>query len=166
MDEIEVARSLVPELRKKADIVIGLVHMGIYPCGDKGSMRLAAEVPGIDFIVDGHTHTRLNSPIFVKNILSGRMVPIVQAWKWGMIVGRIDLQIQDKKVINFKFKPIPINLKIPEHRGDGSVIYHFIGEEIKEDPILAELLRPYEDKATSLLSEVIGHARGNFLLKA
>ena len=165
MDEIKIARSLVPKLRKEADIVIALVHMGIYPFSGKGSKRLAEKVPGIDLIVDGHTHTRLDSPIFVKNLVSGRMVPIVQAWKWGMIVGRVDFEIQDKKVVGFRFKAIPINLKTPGDRSDGYGTYRFIGDEIKEDPGLVALLSPYLDRAVSLLSEVIGHARNDFLIK-
>lgn len=57
-DEVETARDLVPELEQQADIVIALVHLGLYDSEAEGSRSLAAEVPGIDLIIDGHSHTR------------------------------------------------------------------------------------------------------------
>ncbi|NIR14461.1 MAG: bifunctional metallophosphatase/5'-nucleotidase, partial [Desulfobacterales bacterium] len=70
-DEVEVAKQLVPELRKQADIVIALVHMGIYNSPKLGSKRLASEVSGIDLIVDGHSHTKLDAPIVMTDPESG-----------------------------------------------------------------------------------------------
>lgn len=170
-DEVETAKKLVPELRKKADIVIALVHMGIYNSVRKGSKKLGTEVDGIDLIVDGHTHTKLNFPIFVKNP-SGHNTLIVQAWCWGLVVGRMDLWIQNKKIVNFKFESIPINLKVRE-KVDGKKVYYYInskGEkdpkaEIKEEPELVELLKPYVDKVSAILDKVIGKATDDFLYK-
>ncbi|MBW1702038.1 MAG: 5'-nucleotidase C-terminal domain-containing protein [Deltaproteobacteria bacterium] len=164
-DEIEVARKLVPELKKKADLVIALVHMGIYQSFREGSRRLASEVDGIDLIVDGHTHTKLDSPIFVKKFGSDHKTLIVQAWKWGLVVGRVDLWIRNKRVIDYKFEAIPINLKTEEKRPDGSKVYSFIDKEIEEDKGLLYILQPYIDKVASRLSEVIGHAEEIFYYK-
>jgi 5'-nucleotidase/UDP-sugar diphosphatase len=164
-DEVEVAKKLVPMLKKEADVVIALVHMGLYPSCRKGSKRLASEVSGIDLIVDGHTHTRLDFPILIKNAGSDHRTIIVQAWKWGLILGRIDLWIQNKKVTDFKFEAIPVNLKTVEKKKDGSKAYHFIGKEIKEDQKLLRLLQPYLDTVEPHLSEVIGHAEGTFFAK-
>jgi len=161
-DEVEVARRLVPELRKKADVVIALTHMGLYPSAKRGSKRLASEVGGIDLIVDGNTHVKLDSPIFINRLGSDIKTPIVQAWQWGLIVGRVDLRIQDKRIVDLKFKAIPINLKKVEKKADGVRTYHFVGQEIREDEELLKLLQPYVDKVDSLLSEVIGYAGGAF----
>ncbi|MCP4666468.1 MAG: bifunctional metallophosphatase/5'-nucleotidase, partial [Deltaproteobacteria bacterium] len=161
-DEVEVARKLVPELRKKADVVIALTHMGLYPSAERGSKRLASEVDGIDLIVDGNTHARLYSPVFINRLGSAKKTPIVQAWQWGLIVGRVDLWIQDKKIVDLTFKAIPINLKKVVKRPDGARAYHFVGQEIQEDETLLKLLQPYVDKADSLLSEVIGYAEATF----
>lgn len=170
-DEVETAKKLVPELRKKADIVIALVHMGIYDSVRKGSKRLGSEVDGIDLIVDGHTHTKIDFPIFVKNP-SGHNTLIVQAWCWGLVVGKMDLWIQNKKIVNFKFEAVPMNLKVRE-KVDGKSVYYFInskGEkdpsaEIKEDPKLKEILQPYVDKVSAILDKVIGKATDDFLNK-
>ena len=161
-DEIEVARELVPELRRKADLVIGLVHLGIYQSSSKGSKRLAHEVSGIDLIVDGHSHTKLDAPIVVTHPLTGHKTPIVQAWKWGLILGKVDLFVRNKKVIDYRFEAIPVNLKEVERKPDGAQMYHFIGEEIPEDTKLLALLEPYVAKAESVLIKVIGEAEATF----
>ncbi len=161
-DEIEVANALVPELRRKADLVIGLVHMGIYGSSSKGSKRLAHEVSGIDLIVDGHSHTKIDTPIVVTHPLTGHKTPIVQAWKWGLILGKVDLFVQNKRVIDYRFEAIPINLKEVEKKADGAEVDHFIGEEIPEDSKLLELLEPYVAKAESVLFKVIGQAEATF----
>ena len=164
-DEVEVARGLVPELKKKADIVIALTHMGIYPSAGRGSKRLASEVGGIDLIVDGNTHAKLDSPIFINRRGTDMKTPIVHAWQWGLMVGRVDLWIQDKRVVDLRFKAIPINLKKAEKKPGAGRVYNFIGREIKEDEELAKLLQPFVDKVDSLLSEVIGYAGGTFWSK-
>ena len=54
---IETARKLVPELRKKSDLVIALTHLGL-----DEDRRLAAAVPGIDIIVGAHSQSFLQKP--------------------------------------------------------------------------------------------------------
>jgi len=164
-DEIETARNLVPELRRKADVVVALVHMGIYASSERGSRRLASEVPGIDLIVDGHTHTKLDAPIIVPYRGGEHRTPIVQAWKWGLLLGKVDLWIREGRVVDFAFEPIPVNLKGATIKPDGSKAYRFIGEEIQEDGVLARLLQPYVDHVVSALSEVVGYAEGDFFVK-
>jgi 5'-nucleotidase/UDP-sugar diphosphatase len=161
-DEIEVAKILVPELHRQADLVIALVHMGIYDSTEKGSKRLALEVDGIDLIVDGHSHTKLDAPITVTHPMTGHETPIVQAWKWGLVMGRIDLYLQNKRVIDYRYEAIPINLKEMEKKVDGTKVYHFIGEEIPEDRKLSKLLAPYGARVESLLSRDVGYAEEAF----
>ncbi len=63
-DPIEAARSLVPELRAKADVVIALTHMGV-----NEDIRLASKVQGIDVIVGGMSHSELQVPMKVGQTL-------------------------------------------------------------------------------------------------
>lgn len=161
-DEVEAARSLVPILRKEADIVIALTHLGIYKDDSRGSRRLAAQVSGLNLIVDGHTHTRLEQPIVVKNIVSGGDTLIVEAWEYGVVLGRIDLWIRDRQVVNYQMELIPINLKRPEKNPDGTLTYRWVGQKIEEDPDLLGLLQPYVDKVDAFLAEEIGYAEGTF----
>ena len=161
-DEIETARELVPILRKQADIIIALTHLGVYKGYDRGSKRLATQVSGIDLIVDGNTNTKLDAPIIINAPNSDHKTLIVEAWHWGLVLGRIDLWIRDRKVIDFKMELIPINLKRIVKKSDGASDYHFIGKEIKEDEKLLRLLQPYVDKVEAFLSERIGYAETTF----
>jgi 2',3'-cyclic-nucleotide 2'-phosphodiesterase (5'-nucleotidase family) len=91
LDEAATARRMVADLRTRADIVILLSH-----CGDDVDERLAAEVPGIDVIVGGHTHSRLPFGTFVWGSEDLRETGtngtiIVQAFQWGGELGRLDL---------------------------------------------------------------------------
>ena len=164
-DEVEAAKQLVPKLRKQADVVIALAHLGIYNSPELGSKRLATEVSGIDLIVDGHSHTKLDTPIVLTDPESDHKTLIVQAWKWGLILGRVDLFIQEKRVIDYNFEAIPVNLKRVEEKPDGATVYHYIGEEIPEDPELVKLIEPYVAGANSVLSEVIGQAEETFFYR-
>lgn len=155
-DEVATAQALVPQLRRQADVVIALVHMGIDATDDTGSRRLAKMVPGIDLIVDGHSHTYLNEPLVINN------VPIVQAKQWGLYLGKGVMTIENKKVTGFKWELIPINLKEKIKNPDGSSSLKFVGAEIEEDQELLNLLKPYAEKVDGVLSEVIGTAEEFF----
>ena len=58
-DPAEEAKKIVAELEGKADAVIALAHLGLDEASEDTSLKLAEEVPGIDLIVDGHSHTAL-----------------------------------------------------------------------------------------------------------
>ncbi|MCX8057797.1 MAG: 5'-nucleotidase C-terminal domain-containing protein [Spirochaetes bacterium] len=165
-NEVEVAKSLVPELKKQADIVIALVHMGIYndDIEGYGSKWLARNIPGIDVIVDGHTHTYLREPIKINNTF------IVQAADWGRYVGRAVIKIQNMKVIGFEWIPVPINIKGSFKNQDGSTFISYINHKgeadqnafFKQDEGLLKILMPYKDKVKEILAEKIGVSEGEF----
>ncbi len=158
-DEVEVARKMVAELKDKVDVIIALVHMGLWQDDTKGSRRLAAEVEGIDLVIDGHTHTDLKEPVMVKG------TPIVQAWQWGLKVGKCILTINQGKISDFKWESVPINLKRRVKKADGSKTYPLIGKEYKEDEFLLSVLTPYANQVESILSEVIGDSKGTYFNK-
>ncbi len=76
-----------------ADIVIALTHLGIGR--DK---NLAKRSSDIDLIVGGHSHTRLEKPVLIKN-KAGRFVPIVQAHSHGLAVGSLLLDVSETGVV-------------------------------------------------------------------
>ncbi len=164
-DEVAVARKLVPELKKKADIVIALVHMGVYSDPSKGSKRLAAEVPGIALVIDGHTHTKLDKPLWIENKYSGRKVPIVQAKCWGLYVSKTDLSFMNGVVTGLDYSLVPMNVKTREKLADGTSVYHYVGNEIAPDLTLQAKLQPFVDKVKAVLDEKIGTATAPFLNK-
>ena len=161
-DEIEVAKQLVPTLKKRADVIIALTHLGIYEGVNRGSKRLATQVRGIDLIVDGNTDTKLEAPLVIYDPDSAHQTLIVQAWHWGLVLGKIDLWIRGNRIVDFNMELIPINLKQIIKNKKGEKTFRFIGNPIKEDPPLLALLQPYADKVDLFLSETIGYAKDPF----
>lgn len=158
-DEVAAAKKVMAELKGKVDVIIALVHMGVWENDLKGSRRLAAEVAGIDLIIDGHTHTDLREPLIVAGM------PIVQAWQWGLKVGKGKLSLRNGKVSDFRWESVPINLKRKDRNADGSDAFPFIGRAYEEDPFLLSLLTPFADRVNASLSEVIGESKETYFSK-
>ncbi|MDR0474708.1 MAG: 5'-nucleotidase C-terminal domain-containing protein [Treponema sp.] len=139
INEIEAAREAVGILRdrEKADIVIGLTHLGNIKEGPDhiSSVELAAAVPGIDIIVDGHSHTFMEKP------LTAGSAYIVSANEWGKYIGRGKLIIKNGKLADFSWVPVPIG----------------------PDRETASMLKPFIEKGNANLKEVIGIAEDTFI---
>ncbi len=141
-DPIAEAALLVPELRKQAQVVIALTHMGHYPnerhgVDAPGDVTLARQVPGIDLIIGGHTQL----PLFKADIQNGTI--IVQAHEWGRYVGRVDLSVKNNKVELKEYQLIPVNHK------DQQV-------KIVEDQAMHSFLKPYKEKGDKTLKVKVG----------
>lgn len=80
-------KKLLPEVRAQADIVVVLSHLG-YP----QDCALAGELPGIDVILSGHTHNRLDRPTRIGQTL------ITQGGAHGSFVTRLDLEVTSQGV--------------------------------------------------------------------
>jgi len=98
--EVDVARDAVKALKKKgATVIIAVTHVGLEQENSKfeGDQTIAREVPGIDLIVGGHSHTFLTRPIRGDN---GTL--IVQTGCYLVKVGRAELDIdpETKKVVS------------------------------------------------------------------
>jgi 5'-nucleotidase len=112
LNPVEIAQDTTNTLRSiGCDLVICLSHLGYNytkPAEkDKISdVKLAALTQDIDLIIGGHTHTFLNEPKIVKNIL-GKEVIINQVGAYGINIGRIDFIFTDDVLTN-KAKNIEI----------------------------------------------------------
>ncbi|MBO8163805.1 MAG: 5'-nucleotidase C-terminal domain-containing protein [Brevibacillus sp.] len=87
---VEVAKQIVPELKKQADHVIVVSHVGI-----EVDREIAKNVDGIDLIIGGHSHTPLRTPEKVNNTY------IVQDWEYGKSLGRADLYYFNDELVAF-----------------------------------------------------------------
>lgn len=159
---IEVAKELIPELRKQADLVIAVTHMGHYDNGNHGGnapgdVALARAVPGIDVIVGGHSQ----DPLFQPDQQNGTL--ILQAHEWGKYVGRLDITYQDGKITHSKYKLIPINLKKKVTDKNGKSERLLIENEIPQDPEMLKLLTPYQAKGEKELNVEVGFTTGAFI---
>ncbi len=133
--QIPAAKKMVKELQsEKCDIIICLSHSGVSP--DKNNnwagedFELAKKVKGIDVIISGHTHTKLDKPIIVNGI------PVVQTGVYGQYIGKLTLIYNDGVVSVEDYSLIPVDDRI---KGDESVNRRI--EEQKE-AITAEILAP------------------------
>lgn len=104
LDPVEVAAGAVPRLREEADLVVVLSHLGYDADRD-----LAGQVPGIDVIVGGYSHTALPEAVAVGDTL------IVQAGEQGHWLGVLELTVEDGRVAGHASRLIPINEAIEPH---------------------------------------------------
>ncbi|MBE7101998.1 bifunctional 2',3'-cyclic-nucleotide 2'-phosphodiesterase/3'-nucleotidase [Bacillus cereus] len=98
-DIVETAKKLAPKLKKEeeADIVVALAHSGVdksgYNVGMENASFYLTEVPGVDAVLMGHSHTE------VKDVFNG--VPVVMPGVFGSNLGIIDMQL---KKVNGKWE--------------------------------------------------------------
>ena len=159
---IEVAKTLIPELNAKADLVIAATHMGHYDNGNHGGnapgdVMLARTVPGIDVVVGGHSQ----NPLFAPDEQNGTL--ILQAHEWGKYVGRLDLVIKNGDIVWSEYQLIPVNLKKKIKKDDGTSERVFIDKEIAQDPDMLAMLTPYQEKGQDELTVEIGFSDGDFI---
>ena len=110
-DPAESAREVVKILRgeEKVDVVIALSHGGVVK-GDDGrytdgeDVRLARDVPGIDVVISGHSHTELQEAI----IVNGRM-PVVQTGKESRNLGELVIMMDGDKLTVESYRLHPID---------------------------------------------------------
>lgn len=100
---VEAVAKYVELFRPNVDLVVVLSHAGFDL--DK---KIASEVPGIDVIVGGHSHTLLETGTVVGDTL------IVQDGEYGQYLGRVDLTVTDGKVASAESRLIPIDASIVE----------------------------------------------------
>lgn len=91
---VKIMNTLALELKNihKCDLIIVLSHCGYYAGRENnpGDEYLAAQSENVDIIVGGHSHTKLEDKVMIKN-KTGKDVMVVQDGEKGEYVGRIDL---------------------------------------------------------------------------
>ncbi len=133
--QISFAKKMVKELKsEKCDLIICLSHSGITKDknGEWGGedVALARAGKGINLIIGGHSHTRLDQPLIVNGI------PIVQTGEFGQFVGRLSLSYSNGNLKVDGYKLIPVDDKI---MGDKNV-NQLIDEQ--KERISTEILKP------------------------
>ena len=134
-------QNMVDEVRSLgAEVVVVLSHNGFDV--DK---KMAGRVSGIDVILSGHTHDALPEPVLIDKTI------IIASGSNGKFVSRVDLDVQNGRMVGYKHKLIPI-----------------FSDVISPDTTVAKLIDEQRAPYTNELSEVIGksesllYRRGNF----
>ena len=118
----------IADLRAKgADIIVVLSHLGL-----PQDLKIAGEVPGIDALISGHTHNRLFEPLEVNGTV------IIQSGCHGSFIGRLDLDIENRKIKAFRHELICID------------------ESIAPDPEMHRVIDGVMEPHRKMLSEVVG----------
>jgi 2',3'-cyclic-nucleotide 2'-phosphodiesterase/3'-nucleotidase len=148
---VDAARLEVRRLRERerVDIVVLLAHTGLAtPPGasapragqrpdENWGERLANDVPGVDLVILGHTHERIDS-------LSIAGVALAQAGRFGEAGGRADFTLERAgraerwRIAGLRKSAIPVD------------------DTVAADPRIAALAAGYEDAARARLGLVVG----------
>ena len=111
-----------------ADLVVVLSHLG-FP----QDVKLAGAVCGIDVLVSGHTHNRMEHPVVVNGAI------IFQSGCHGSFLGRLDITVDNRKVVAHRHELIAVDARFPE------------------DPGMREKVDAVVAPHRAQLSEVVGH---------
>ncbi len=123
-----------------AELIVFLSHNGF-----DVDRKLAGEISGIDVILTGHTHDALPAVEKVGNTL------LVASGSHGKFLARLDLDVKNKKVADYRFRLIPI-----------------FADAIKPDAEMAALIGKIRAPHAKELDRVLGktdsllYRRGNF----
>ncbi len=123
-----------------ADLVVLASHDGF-----DVDRKLASRVTGIDVVLTGHTHDAIPAVVKVKDTL------LVASGSHGKFLTRLDLQVENKKIKDFRFRLIPV-----------------FSDAIRPDPDIAKVVAgiraPHETELQRVLgkTESLLYRRGNF----
>lgn len=140
---ITSAKAAVKKLEDRGvNKIVALTHIGFDDNeAIDNDQLLARNVDGIDVIVGGHSHTKLEKPVVVdETVVPGKTEPtiIAQAYQYGDFLGNLDL--------TFDYKG-----KLTEYNGSLIDV-----SKAAEDVRAAEILKPYADQIAELKNEEVG----------
>ncbi|MGD6942491.1 5'-nucleotidase C-terminal domain-containing protein [Cytobacillus gottheilii] len=136
---IEEAKASVKELQEQGvNKIIALTHIGYDDNIEfDNDLELAKQVDGIDIIVGGHTHTKLEEAVVISENKTEPTV-IVQANEYNKYLGTLS--------VNFDSEGVVTTL-------DGELVD--LGE-VAEDAEAVKILKPYKETIDAMQQESIG----------
>ncbi|MBI5666728.1 MAG: 5'-nucleotidase C-terminal domain-containing protein [Chloroflexi bacterium] len=132
---------------EKVDVVIVLSHLG-FP----QDMKLAQEVSGMDVLLSAHTHNRLYQPAVVNSTI------IIQSGCHGSFVGRLDVEVENRRVTGFRHQLITVSESLPPDPTVQGLVYQALA------PYREELGRVVGRTATGLNRNTVLEATMDNLL--
>jgi hypothetical protein len=118
-DHVEALRQVVPEMRRKADMVVVLAHVG-----DVKAKELAQAFPDIDLIVAGHT-----SGVSVLQPAEARGTLVVSNGYAGKFDGQMVFRFDEKmKLTGHQPKQTALSDSVPEDPEIGRIVREFKGK--------------------------------------
>ncbi|MCE0745384.1 bifunctional 2',3'-cyclic-nucleotide 2'-phosphodiesterase/3'-nucleotidase [Acetobacter sicerae] len=160
MDMVEAARQIVPELRKRCDVIVALCHCGISAeqrqGGEENAALYLAEIEGIDALLLGHTHHVFpgehHDNLPGVDAVAGTLhdVPAVMPGFWGSHLGVIDLMLRQTErgwvCADFQVEARPVCRR---EEGRAHALVH-------EDPAILEEIQPEHEATMAWMEEPVG----------
>ncbi|MBC7545306.1 MAG: bifunctional metallophosphatase/5'-nucleotidase [Candidatus Sericytochromatia bacterium] len=136
---VPAAKKWVAALRDRVDLLVLLTHNGL-----QEDQALAKEVPGVDVIVGGHSHSTVPKPILVpndnQNGIGGTLV--LQAGSYGRFAGRLTLDVEQGKITKYDGELIPITTQVA----------------VTGNNAIDSMVAPYAAKVDTQMDQVIGNS--------
>ena len=136
-DPVAVAEEMVVKLEEEGvDLIIALAHIGVDEESHPKATDVAERVEGIDIIVDGHSHTKLDEGKLVGDTL------IVQAGEHLNNIGLVDIEFVDGEIAKKEAKLISFEEAL----------------ELEEDEEISKEIARLEEENQKILSVAIGQS--------
>ncbi len=127
---VDAAQEEVTALKEAgADVIVALSHLGIDASSEFTSKLIAEKVEGIDLIVDGHSHSKFDSGLMIKDTL------IVSTGDYFQNIGVVVIDKEGNMKAGL--------LNSSDYTGT--------------DPDIDTVVKQQSDEQEKLLSEVVGH---------
>ncbi len=147
---VTAAKKYVPQMRKKANVVILAYHGGFernkqgQPTetlkGENESYQILKEVKGIDALLTGHQHRVIADHLFG--------VPIIQVGHRGEYVGKVTLEINSKRQVTAsQVKLIPT-------------------KNVTPDPRTVRIVKPTQSAVDRWLDRPLAKVKGSLLFRS
>lgn len=135
-DPVETAKKIVEELKSKdVDAIIALMHLGIDKESTDTSYRVRDQVEGIDLIIDGHSHSTLDT---IDN--EGKTTKIVSTGEYNNNLGIVNLIFE-----NGKLKSV-----------EPTLLSNEAVAELEEDSAISEVITKLTEQNKVITSVVVG----------
>ncbi|MCX6559182.1 MAG: 5'-nucleotidase C-terminal domain-containing protein [Candidatus Aminicenantes bacterium] len=131
-------------LRAKGQVLIALTHIG-----HDQDLLLARQMPELDLIIGGHSHTRVDPAVTVNGVL------IAQAGSGNLFLGRIDLWLRDGRVVEKQGRLIDLGQVKDEDASIKALV-----TEYRRNPAMARVLAeaPFEISGMNALGSLMTDA--------
>ncbi len=116
--------------KEAVDLIVLISHLG-FP----QDMKLLSEVHGIDICLSGHTHNRLEKPVFQGKTL------VIQSGCHGSFLGRLDIEVVDGQIVGHQHHLIEVASDIlPDPFVDG---------------LVQKALEPFQEELSTVVGETV-----------
>lgn len=136
-DPVIEAQAMVKELKAQGvDMIIAVSHLGIDESSTDTSIKVAKGAPGIDLIVDGHSHSTL-----VEGLMGENDTLIVSSGEYTKNLGVVELTFNGTELVDKNAKLIT-----KEEAAD-----------VQPDAAVEKIINDIKESQKEILSEVIGN---------